>query len=68
MRFIRDRKEFVGKQALLARDGVPARRLSLLSVDTADVDPEGNETVWCSGKVRRAAWFLSNGIVKQNSD
>lgn len=43
---------FIGKQALveILRKGV-AKHLAVLHVDTNDVDPEGNESVWYGGKV-----------------
>lgn len=52
--FIRMKKpaDFVGKEALQKslREGF-RKKLVHLSVDATEVDPEGNETVWCSGKV-----------------
>ncbi|GAB6032248.1 hypothetical protein CHUAL_010888 [Chamberlinius hualienensis] len=44
--------EFIGKQALrdILRNGL-TRQLVHLKVDTNNVDPEGNETVWCHDKV-----------------
>ncbi|CAN8005617.1 unnamed protein product, partial [Ixodes hexagonus] len=52
--FIRMKKpaDFVGKEALQKslREGL-GRKLVHLSVDAPEVDPEGNESVWCSGKV-----------------
>ncbi|PAA86092.1 hypothetical protein BOX15_Mlig007960g1 [Macrostomum lignano] len=47
--------DFVGKAAVaeaklkLQQDG--ARQLRMLRVDSVDVDPEGNESVWLDGKV-----------------
>lgn len=45
--------DFIGKSALIdvRRKGL-TRKLAFLKVNTKDVDPEGNESVWCSGKVR----------------
>ena len=45
--------DFVGKTALrrIKRDGGPKRRLVLLTVDAADVDAVGNETVWSGERV-----------------
>ncbi|XP_005802531.1 dimethylglycine dehydrogenase, mitochondrial [Xiphophorus maculatus] len=52
--FIKQNKpaDFVGKAALqeVKAKGLK-RKLSYLSVRTADVDPEGNETIWLDGKV-----------------
>lgn len=44
--------DFIGKAALqeIKAKGL-RRRLSYLAVDTDNVDPEGNETVWHNGKV-----------------
>lgn len=44
--------DFIGKAALqeIKAKGLK-RKLSYLSVDTDDIDPEGNETIWHNGKV-----------------
>lgn len=44
--------DFIGKAALqeIKAKGL-RRRLSYLAVDTDNIDPEGNETVWHNGKV-----------------
>ena len=44
--------DFNGKEALLEvlEKGL-SRRLVFLTVDTTDVDPEGNETIWYEDKV-----------------
>ncbi|KAL2099803.1 hypothetical protein ACEWY4_004197 [Coilia grayii] len=44
--------DFIGKQALqqIKAEGL-RRKLSYLMVDTDDIDPEGNETIWHNGKV-----------------
>uniref|UniRef100_A0A3Q4B120 Dimethylglycine dehydrogenase, mitochondrial n=1 Tax=Mola mola TaxID=94237 RepID=A0A3Q4B120_MOLML len=44
--------DFIGKAALqeIKAKGLK-RKLSYLSLDTDDIDPEGNETVWHNGKV-----------------
>ena len=44
--------EFIGKAALqeIKAQGLQ-RRLVFLTVDTTDVDPEGNEAVWYNDKV-----------------
>lgn len=44
--------DFIGKAALqeIKAKGLK-RKLSYISVDTDDIDPEGNETVWLNGKV-----------------
>ncbi|XP_073334374.1 dimethylglycine dehydrogenase, mitochondrial [Pagrus major] len=44
--------DFIGKAALqeIKAKGL-RRKLSYITLDTDDIDPEGNETVWCNGKV-----------------
>lgn len=44
--------DFIGKAALqeIKAKGLK-RKLCYLSVDTDDIDPEGNETIWLDGKV-----------------
>uniref|UniRef100_A0A665TLX3 Dimethylglycine dehydrogenase n=1 Tax=Echeneis naucrates TaxID=173247 RepID=A0A665TLX3_ECHNA len=44
--------DFIGKAALqeIKAKGLK-RKLSYLSLDTDDIDPEGNETIWHNGKV-----------------
>lgn len=44
--------DFIGKAALqeIKAKGL-RRKLCYLSVDTDDIDPEGNETIWLNGKV-----------------
>lgn len=44
--------DFIGKAALqeIKAKGLK-RKLSYITVDTDDIDPEGNETIWCNGKV-----------------
>nr|XP_061822409.1 dimethylglycine dehydrogenase, mitochondrial-like [Nerophis lumbriciformis] len=44
--------DFIGKAALqeIKAKGL-TRKLSYIAVDTHDIDPEGNETVWHDGKV-----------------
>ena len=47
--------DFIGKQALLemtTREGPLQRRLVFMEVDTDNVDPEGNETIWHNDKVK----------------
>ncbi|EDO40332.1 predicted protein [Nematostella vectensis] len=43
---------FIGREALLKQkeEGVK-RRLCMLTVETTDTDPEGNESIWFGGKV-----------------
>ena len=54
--FIKHNKEadFVGKAAIKrmmeSDDGLP-RRLVFMKVDTDNVDPEGNESIWHGDKV-----------------
>lgn len=45
--------DFIGKAALqeIKAKGLK-RKLSYITLDTDNVDPEGNETVWHNGKVR----------------
>ena len=47
--------DFIGREALLKHkeDGIK-KKLCMLTVETTDVDPEGNETIWFGGKVSRA--------------
>ncbi|XP_042365588.1 dimethylglycine dehydrogenase, mitochondrial-like [Plectropomus leopardus] len=44
--------DFIGKAALqeIKAKGLK-RKLSYLTLDTDDIDPEGNETIWYNGKV-----------------
>lgn len=44
--------DFIGKAALqeIKANGL-RRKLCYLSVDTDNIDPEGNETIWLDGKV-----------------
>ncbi len=44
--------DFIGKAALqeIKAKGLK-RKLSYITLDTDDIDPEGNETVWHNGKV-----------------
>ncbi|XP_023211896.1 dimethylglycine dehydrogenase, mitochondrial-like [Centruroides sculpturatus] len=52
--FIKPHKssDFVGKRSLhkIMSNGL-TRKLALLKIDTEDVDPEGNESVWFCGKI-----------------
>lgn len=52
--------DFIGKSALIdvRRKGL-TRKLAFLKVNTKDVDPEGNESVWCSGKVRMLQFLFT---------
>lgn len=44
--------DFIGKAALQEIKATGLRRkLCYLSVNTDDIDPEGNETIWLDGKV-----------------
>ena len=50
--------DFICKQALqemTTREGALPRRLVFMEVDTDDVDPEGNETIWYNDKVKLQA-------------
>ncbi|KAK8758858.1 hypothetical protein V5799_003507 [Amblyomma americanum] len=68
--FVRMKKatEFVGKAALqqILREGLK-RKLVHLAVEAPDVDPEGNETVWCSNKVVGYTTSGSYGVQAQQS-
>nr|XP_042906993.1 dimethylglycine dehydrogenase, mitochondrial isoform X2 [Parasteatoda tepidariorum] len=46
------KKDFIGKASLenILRNGLE-KKLVYLKVDTADIDPEGNESVHCSNKI-----------------
>ena len=45
--------DFIGKEALkkIKAEGLK-RHLVFLTVDTTDVDPEGNESIWYNDKVK----------------
>lgn len=44
--------DFIGRQSLLQhKENGIKKKLCMLTVDTTDVDPEGNETIWFGGKV-----------------
>ena len=63
--FIKTKKQadFVGKHALQemkSRDGGLPRKLVFMMVDTDNVDPEGNETIWNQHKVIEV-FFLNSG-------
>ena len=53
--FVKMKKEtdFIGKQSLLDRKkrGFIPRKLVFMEVETDNVDPEGNETIWHDDKV-----------------
>ena len=53
--FVKMKKEtdFIGKESLLERKklGFMPRKLVFMEVDTDNVDPEGNETIWHDDKV-----------------
>ena len=56
--------DFIGKQALqemTTREGALPRRLVFMEVDTDNVDPEGNETIWRNDKVnfKHIQWILN---------
>lgn len=68
--FVRMKKpsDFVGKAALqqILSEGL-SRKLVHLAVDAPDVDPEGNETVWCSDKVVGYTTSGSYGVQAEES-
>lgn len=43
---------FIGKESLqqILQNGL-SRKLAYLQVETSDVDPEGNESIWCCNKI-----------------
>ena len=44
--------DFIGKEALMKlRKEDLKRHLVFMTVDTSDVDPEGNESIWHNDKV-----------------
>lgn len=44
--------DFIGREALLKhKENGIQKKVCMLIVDTNDVDPEGNETIWFGGKV-----------------
>lgn len=51
--------DFIGKKALqdIKARGLQ-RKLAYLTVDTDDIDPEGNETIWHNGKVSSNFTFI----------
>ncbi|XP_066932255.1 dimethylglycine dehydrogenase, mitochondrial-like [Clytia hemisphaerica] len=51
--FIKLKKgDFIGRDALIeSRKTIPTRRLVAMVVDTDNIDPEGNESIWYMGKV-----------------
>lgn len=51
--------DFIGKKALqdIKARGLQ-RKLAYLTVDTDDIDPEGNETIWQNGKVSSNFTFI----------
>lgn len=53
--------DFTGKQALkqIKETGLK-RRLVYLTLETDNVDPEGNESVWHNGKVRTIVHVAKN--------
>ncbi|MGH0170734.1 UNVERIFIED_CONTAM: hypothetical protein FKN15_060935 [Acipenser sinensis] len=57
--------DFIGKQALLdiKAKGL-SRKLAYLTMQTDDVDPEGNETVWHNGKSRTLAGCTEGCVLK----
>lgn len=59
MLYILQPTDFIGKQALqdIKAQGLQ-RKLAYLTVDTDDIDPEGNETIWHNGKVSSTFTFV----------
>ena len=50
--------DFIGREALLKhKENGIQKKVCMLIVDTNDVDPEGNETIWFGGKVTKANNF-----------
>ncbi len=50
-RFVRpDKGEFIGRTAVLAQPSIPARRLTLLRIDSGVDDPAGGEVVLLDGR------------------
>ena len=44
--------DFIGRESLLKhKENGIKKKLCMLTVETSDVDPEGNETIWFGGKV-----------------
>ncbi|XP_064474699.1 dimethylglycine dehydrogenase, mitochondrial-like isoform X2 [Ornithodoros turicata] len=60
--------EFIGKQSLkqILQEG-PRRTLVHAAVDADDIDPEGNETVWCCNKAVGYTTSGSFGVQSQAS-
>lgn len=56
--------DFIGRESLLKhKENGIKKKLCMLTVETTDVDPEGNETIWFGGKV---AEFLR--VFSHNND
>lgn len=62
--FLLQPADFIGKAALqeIKAKGLK-RKLSYVTVDTDNVDPEGNETVWHNGKVRNLNLYCARVYV-----
>lgn len=62
--FLLQPADFIGKAALqeIKAKGLK-RKLSYVTVDTDNVDPEGNETVWHNGKVRNLNLYCAQVYV-----
>lgn len=44
--------DFIGREGLLKhKENGIKKKVCLLTIETTDVDPEGNETIWFGGKV-----------------
>lgn len=51
--------DFIGKEALLKqKDHGLSQELVFLTVDTTDVDPEGNEAIWLNDQVNSHSCML----------
>lgn len=60
--------DFIGKAALqeIKAKGL-RRKLSYITVDTDNIDPEGNETVWHNGKVGRNGISQTHPVASRHS-
>lgn len=52
--------DFIGRESLLKhKENGIKKKLCMLAVETTDVDPEGNETIWFGGKVVECPSFVT---------
>ena len=55
--------DFIGRENLLKhKENGIKKKLCMLTVETSDVDPEGNETIWFGGKVEFPSLVLAQQL------